>query len=86
MNNLKALIKSADDQAGAIRDKHCLLERFEKKAESLKLSSEGYNAIYFSGERKAKFVELFESFIKEDEAALAPLSDKLNTISKLLGE
>ncbi len=86
MNNLKALIKSADDQAEAIRQKHCLLERFNNRNEWLGISSDGYCKIKLNGERKAKMVELFKSFIKEDEATLAPLSDKLNTISKLLGE
>ena len=85
MDNLKKLIKSVEDQSVAINKKNSLLNHLKKGSNNLMVSSDGYHQISFNGDRKNKIKELIESFTKEDDALREPLLDKLNTVSRLIG-
>jgi hypothetical protein len=84
MKELKFLLTSAEQQDRAIEKKIDLSESIHQKGNVSIAGHNGYHKADFTGERKDKILALIDGFIKEDQAALEPLTTKLNLISDLI--
>lgn len=85
MDNLKKLIKSVEQQSEALSKKISMVNEATKRDGYLICASNGYYQVHFNGKQQEKIRALIESFIKEDDQLREPSLDKLNTISRLIG-
>ena len=87
MNNLKKLIKKAEDKREALRRHRLTLESLKEDSSALLFSAAGSCvSIRISGDDMKLFIAAFEKRTEKLEAELNPLEEKLKLLNELLGD